>query len=32
MDLTPESDQVRGIYAVINPDKLASVRSGQDED
>ncbi|MFF7451865.1 MULTISPECIES: RNA polymerase sigma factor SigJ [unclassified Streptomyces] len=29
MDLTPESDQVRGIYAVVNPDKLARVRSGE---
>jgi RNA polymerase sigma factor (sigma-70 family) len=32
MDLTPESDQVRGIYAVVNPDKLARVRSGEAEE
>ena len=31
MDLTPESDQVRGIYAVVNPDKLARVRSEESE-
>ncbi|MFK4070897.1 RNA polymerase sigma factor SigJ [Streptomyces sp. NPDC029674] len=30
MDLTPGGDQVRGIYAVTNPDKLARVRSGPD--
>ncbi|MEU9917746.1 RNA polymerase sigma factor SigJ [Streptomyces sp. NPDC051001] len=29
MDLSPDSDQVRGIYAVVNPDKLARVRSGE---
>ncbi|MFJ3671275.1 RNA polymerase sigma factor SigJ [Streptomyces sp. NPDC090106] len=32
MDLTPEDAQVRGIYAVINPDKLARVRSGESDD
>ncbi|MFD4630163.1 RNA polymerase sigma factor SigJ [Streptomyces sp. NPDC058284] len=30
MDLTPGGDQVRGIYAVTNPDKLARVRSDPD--
>lgn len=32
MDLTPGGDQVRGIYAVTNPDKLARIRSGPDEE
>lgn len=30
MDLTPEGDKVRGIYAVTNPDKLARVQQDKD--
>ncbi|WP_326599919.1 RNA polymerase sigma factor SigJ [Streptomyces sp. NBC_01803] len=30
MDLTPEGDQVREVYAVTNPDKLAHVRLAEE--
>lgn len=32
MDLTPQGDQVRGIYVVTNPDKLARVRPDEDDE
>jgi len=32
MDLTPEGDQVCGVYIVTNPDKLTHVHRGENED
>jgi len=32
MDLTPEGDQVSGVYIVTNPEKLTHVHKDEEDD